>query len=84
MASADITVNQNWATIEVDTTPRKMTVQGVAGSLVNVGSGRIYLGMGIDALAMDDAQHDGEIFIDASDSIPVPAQATATRPTRAT
>lgn len=75
MAAADITVNENWATIEVDATRHKITVQGVRGSLVNVGAARIYLGMGVDDLAKDDAQHDGEIFIDASDSIPVPAQA---------
>jgi hypothetical protein len=75
MAAADITVNENWATIECDTTKRVITNEGVGGSLVNIGTTRVYLGMGIDTLAKTDAQRDGEIYLDQNDSIPVPAQA---------
>jgi len=76
MAAADITVNQKWATIECDDSVHRVTVAGVGGSLTNIGDARVYLGMGIDALARDDAQHDGEIWLDPNDSIPVPAQAS--------
>lgn len=76
MAAADIAVNSKWATIECDATAHKIEVGGVGGSLTNIGDARVYLGMGIDSLAKDDAQHDGEIWLDPNDSIPIPAQAS--------
>ena len=75
MAAGDIAVNSNWATIESDDTLRKITCTGVGGSLVNFGTARIFLGMAVDSLARDGLQHDGEIYLDGGDSIPVPAEA---------
>jgi hypothetical protein len=76
MAAGDITVNARWATIECDDTMRTITIGGQGGSLVNIGTARVYLGMDVESLARDDAQHDGEIYLDAGDSIPIPAQAS--------
>ena len=76
MAAADITVNEKWATIEVDDTVHVVTVQGVGGSFTNIGSARVFLGMDKDALDRDGLQHNDEVYLDANDSIPISAQAT--------
>jgi len=76
MAAGDITLNAAWATIECDTTVRRIITSGVGGSLTNIGITRVYLGIGLDALAKDDAQHDGEIYLDTNDSVPIPKNAS--------
>lgn len=80
MAAADITVNQKWATIEVDDTARKITVESAGGNIVNVGSQSVFLSMSTEGdLARDGLQNDGEIELAPDDSVPVPADASGVR-----
>lgn len=76
MAAADITLNAKWATIESDTDPHRINLNGVGGSITNIGATRVYLGIGVDSLEKDDLQHDGEIYLDQNDSVPVPANSS--------
>ena len=76
MAAGDLSVNAAWATIECDDTVHTLTVEGVGGSLTNIGAQRVYLAMDKSTPARDGLQHADEVYLDASDSIPIPAQAT--------
>ena len=80
MASADIALNANVATVECDDTVHRITLDGANCNLVNVGAQSIFLSMINDgALHRDGLQHDGEIQLDPNDSVPFPAEASFVR-----
>lgn len=81
MAAGDITLDALWATIECDDTERVITLSGAGGSFVNVGPNPVYLSLNPAqvAIAADGLQHDGEIELSPSDSVPLPANPTMVR-----
>lgn len=80
MAAADITLNAMFATVECDSTARRITIESAGASLVNVGSYSVFLTM-VDGgdLSRDGLQHDGEIELAPNDSVPVPVEASFVR-----
>ena len=80
MAAGDITLNAKIATVECDSTARRITIASAGASLVNVGSNPVFLSM-VDGgdLSRDGLQHDGEIELDPNDSVPLPAEASFVR-----
>lgn len=72
MAAGDITLGKKFATIESETTEHRITLDGAAGFLVNVGGNNVYLSMNSEDFAADGLQHDGEIELGPDDSIPLP------------
>jgi len=76
MAVGDIVLNANVATVEVDATPHKITLDGAACSIVNVGDYPVYISQNSSGnLHRDGLQHNGEIELLPNDSIPLPADA---------
>jgi len=75
MAAADITINNQIATIECDATVKKLIIEATSGSLANIGSDTVFLDEidpnGVGNLFRDNLQHIGEIPLAAGSSIPV-------------
>ena len=73
MAATDITVNEQWATIEIDDTGHKVTINSPRGSFLNVGANTVYASSLPDgALVKDGLQRVGEVPIEPGDSVPIP------------
>ena len=79
MAAGDIALNAMIATVECDEVARKITLDGAACSLVNIGVSPVYITKEVTALHRDGLQHDGEIELLPDDSIPLPADAAFVR-----
>lgn len=75
MPAGNITLKDKWATIECDDTEHTITLQGAGGYLVNIGSNPVFVSMNEKPTAVyaDGAQHEGELELGPSDSVPLPA-----------
>ena len=78
MAAADITVNNQWATIECDDVARLIVSKDARGSLTNYGDESVFLSMlgPAGSLNRDGIQRDGEIELVAGGAIPLPPNTT--------